>query len=50
VVVDEIASLTVYVVDRDAKGWIAAALSLLLSQGRAVGVSVMRCKTRVRRS
>jgi DNA segregation ATPase FtsK/SpoIIIE, S-DNA-T family len=41
VVVDEIASLTAYVVDRDAKRRIAAALSLLLSQGRAVGVSVI---------
>jgi S-DNA-T family DNA segregation ATPase FtsK/SpoIIIE len=29
------------VVDRDAKRRIAAALSLLLSQGRAVGVSVI---------
>jgi S-DNA-T family DNA segregation ATPase FtsK/SpoIIIE len=41
VVVDEIASLTAYVVDRDAKKRIAVALSLLLSQGRAVGVSVL---------
>ncbi|MGA8211875.1 MAG: hypothetical protein WB441_12500 [Nocardioidaceae bacterium] len=41
VVVDEIASLTAYVVDRDAKRRIAVALSLLLSQGRAVGVSVI---------
>jgi S-DNA-T family DNA segregation ATPase FtsK/SpoIIIE len=41
VVVDEIASLTAYVVDRDAKKRIAAALSLLLSQGRAVGVTVL---------
>jgi DNA segregation ATPase FtsK/SpoIIIE, S-DNA-T family len=41
VVVDELASLTAYVVDRDAKRRIAAALSLLLSQGRAVGVSVI---------
>lgn len=41
VVVDEIASLTAYVVDRQAKQRIAAALSLLLSQGRAVGVSVI---------
>jgi S-DNA-T family DNA segregation ATPase FtsK/SpoIIIE len=41
VVVDEIASLTAYVVDRDAKRRIAAALSLLLSQGRAVGVTVI---------
>ena len=40
-VVDEMASLTAYVQDRDAKRRIAAALSLLLSQGRAVGVSVV---------
>jgi DNA segregation ATPase FtsK/SpoIIIE, S-DNA-T family len=41
VVVDELASLTSYVTDRDAKKRIAAALSLLLSQGRAVGVTVV---------
>jgi DNA segregation ATPase FtsK/SpoIIIE, S-DNA-T family len=41
VVIDELASLTSYVTDRDAKKRIAAALSLLLSQGRAVGVSVV---------
>jgi S-DNA-T family DNA segregation ATPase FtsK/SpoIIIE len=41
VVVDEIASLTAYVTDRDAKRRIDAALSLLLSQGRAVGVLVV---------
>jgi DNA segregation ATPase FtsK/SpoIIIE, S-DNA-T family len=41
VVVDELASLTAYVTDRDAKRRIAAALSLLLSQGRAVGVTVV---------
>ena len=41
IVVDEIASLTAYVVDRDAKRRIAAALALLLSQGRAVGVVVV---------
>jgi DNA segregation ATPase FtsK/SpoIIIE, S-DNA-T family len=40
-VVDELASLTSYVTDRDAKKRIAAALSLLLSQGRAVGVTVV---------
>lgn len=39
--VDEIASLTAYVTDRDAKRRIDAALSLLLSQGRAVGVLVV---------
>ena len=41
VIVDELASLTAYVVDRDAKKRIDAALKLLLSQGRAVGVSVV---------
>jgi S-DNA-T family DNA segregation ATPase FtsK/SpoIIIE len=41
VVVDEIASLTGYVTDRDAKRRIGAALALLLSQGRAVGVLVV---------
>ena len=41
VVVDELASLTAYVTDRDAKTRIKAALSLLLSQGRAVGVVVV---------
>ena len=41
IVIDEIASLTAYVTDREAKQRIAAALSLLLSQGRAVGVLVV---------
>jgi DNA segregation ATPase FtsK/SpoIIIE, S-DNA-T family len=41
VIIDELASLTSYVIDRDAKKRITAALSLLLSQGRAVGVSVV---------
>jgi S-DNA-T family DNA segregation ATPase FtsK/SpoIIIE len=41
VVIDELASLTSYANDRDAKKRIAAALSLLLSQGRAVGVTVV---------
>jgi S-DNA-T family DNA segregation ATPase FtsK/SpoIIIE len=41
VLVDEIASLTAYITDRDAKKRIDAALSLLLSQGRAVGVLVV---------
>ncbi|MEU7679725.1 FtsK/SpoIIIE domain-containing protein [Micromonospora taraxaci] len=40
-VVDELASLTAYVTDRDLKRRIAAALSLLLSQGRAAGVTVV---------
>ena len=41
VMVDELASLTAYLTDRDARKRIAAALSLLLSQGRAVGVLVI---------
>lgn len=41
VVVDEIASLTAYVTDNATRKRLAAALSLLLSQGRAVGVSVV---------
>jgi len=41
VVVDELAAVTAYLTDRDAKRRIAAALSLLLSQGRAVGVLVV---------
>ena len=41
VLVDEIASLTAYLADRDLKRRAEAALSLLLSQGRAVGVSVV---------
>lgn len=40
-VVDEMASLTAYVTDRDLKRRIAAALSLLLSQGRAAGVTIV---------
>jgi len=40
-IVDELASLTAYCTDRDAKKRIEAALSLLLSQGRAVGVYVV---------
>ncbi|SQE00609.1 Cell divisionFtsK/SpoIIIE [Parafrankia sp. Ea1.12] len=40
-VVDEIASLTAYVTDRDVKKRIGAALPLLLSQGRAPGVVVL---------
>jgi DNA segregation ATPase FtsK/SpoIIIE, S-DNA-T family len=41
VVIDELAALTAYMTDREAKKRIAAALSLLLSQGRAVGVLVV---------
>ncbi len=40
-VIDELASLTAYAIDRDAKKRISANLSLLLSQGRAVGVLVV---------
>ncbi|MGH3484714.1 MAG: FtsK/SpoIIIE domain-containing protein [Nocardioidaceae bacterium] len=40
-VIDELASLTAYVNDRDAKRRIRSSLSMLLSQGRAVGVSVV---------
>jgi len=40
-VIDELASLTAHVTDRDVKRRIAAALALLLSQGRAVGVTVI---------
>jgi len=41
VVVDEIASLTAYVTDRELKKRIGAALPLLLSQGRAPGVVIV---------
>ena len=41
VVVDELAALTAYVTDAAIKKRLAAALGLLLSQGRAVGVSVI---------
>jgi len=41
IVIDELASLSAYVSDRDAKRRIRSALSMLLSQGRAVGVSVL---------
>ena len=41
VVGDELAALTGWVTDRQAKQRIAAALGLLLSQGRAVGVVVV---------
>jgi S-DNA-T family DNA segregation ATPase FtsK/SpoIIIE len=43
VVVDEIAALTAYGVDRKLRGEIEQALGMLLSQGRAVGVSVLAC-------
>lgn len=41
ILVDELASLTSYVTDRAVKAQLFASLSLLLSQGRAVGVSVV---------
>jgi S-DNA-T family DNA segregation ATPase FtsK/SpoIIIE len=41
VVVDELASLTSYVTDRVIKAQLLASLSLLLSQGRAVGVTLI---------
>jgi len=41
VVVDEIAALTAYVTDRKARTGIEQLLGLLLSQGRAVGISVV---------
>jgi S-DNA-T family DNA segregation ATPase FtsK/SpoIIIE len=41
VVVDELAALTAYCTDKDAKRRFEAALSLLLSQGRAVGFYVL---------
>ena len=41
IVVDEVASLTAYVTDRATKARIQAAVSLLLSQGRAVGVCLV---------
>ena len=41
VVIDELASLTAYLVDRDSRKRIETALALLLSQGRAVGVTVI---------
>ncbi len=41
VIVDEIASLTSYVTDRELKRRLAASLPLLLSQGRAPGVVVI---------
>jgi S-DNA-T family DNA segregation ATPase FtsK/SpoIIIE len=41
VIIDELANLTAYLVDRDSKKRIATALALLLSQGRAVGVAVI---------
>lgn len=41
IIIDEIAALTAYVTDRKVKGEIETLLGLLLSQGRAVGISVV---------
>jgi S-DNA-T family DNA segregation ATPase FtsK/SpoIIIE len=41
VLIDELAALTAYTTDRNALKRIKAALELLLSQGRAVGISVI---------
>jgi S-DNA-T family DNA segregation ATPase FtsK/SpoIIIE len=43
VLVDELAAITAYLTDRDLKIRAATALSLPLSQGRAVGYMVMAC-------
>ena len=43
VVIDELASLTAYLTDRKIKTEVEQLLGLLLSQGRAVGVSVIAC-------
>ncbi len=43
VVIDELASLTAYLTDRKIKAEVEQLLGLLLSQGRAVGVSVLAC-------
>ncbi len=43
VLVDELAAITAYLTERDLKNRAAAALSLLLSQGRAVGYMVVAC-------
>jgi hypothetical protein len=41
VIIDELASLTAYGIDRKIRAEIEQLLGLLLSQGRAVGVSVI---------
>lgn len=43
VLVDELAAITAYVTDRDLRNRAAGALSLQLSQGRAVGYTVVAC-------
>lgn len=42
-VIDELASLTAYITDRKVKTEVEQLLGLILSQGRAVGVSVVAC-------
>ncbi|GGM50984.1 FtsK/SpoIIIE domain-containing protein [Dactylosporangium sucinum] len=43
IVIDELAALTAYLTDRQTKDRIKAALGVLLTQGRAVGVHVVAC-------
>ncbi len=43
VLVDELAAITAYLTDRELRNRAAGALSLLLSQGRAVGYMVVAC-------
>jgi hypothetical protein len=43
IIIDELAALTAYVTDRQLKDRIKAALGVLLTQGRAVGVHVVAC-------
>lgn len=43
IVIDELAALTAYLTDRKIKAEIEQLLGLILSQGRAVGVSVIAC-------
>ncbi len=43
IVIDELAALTAYLTDRKLKDRIKAALGVLLTQGRAVGVHVVAC-------
>jgi S-DNA-T family DNA segregation ATPase FtsK/SpoIIIE len=43
IIIDELAALTAYLTDRKLKDRIKAALGILLTQGRAVGVHVVAC-------
>ncbi len=43
IIIDELATLTAYLTDRQVKDRIKAALGILLTQGRAVGVHVVAC-------